>query len=123
MPGGLPDLSEPHANERFTKLSTLFASEQADFEKQKSELISSGRANGKSAEEILNDMVGLYDSQSDFYKTSLGWSGDIFAVNSSSPEGLARTLQYVTDLSADIRVKHIYHHSLGPLDITLSAIK
>lgn len=97
MLGGLPDPSDPQAMERFTRLSSLFESENVDFQKQKSDLISLGRVNGKNAEEILNDMVSLYDSQSDLFKTGIGWNGDVFAFDSSSPEGLARTQRYVTD--------------------------
>jgi hypothetical protein len=95
--GGLPDPSDPQAMERASRMSSLFRSEQTDVEKQKSELISIGRANGKSAGEILNDIVGLYDSQSDFFKTGIGWNGDVFAFDSSSPAGLARTQSYISD--------------------------
>ncbi len=95
--GGLPDLSDPNAAARISRISSLFESEQADVDKQRSDLISFGRANGKSAEQIMNDIVDLYDSQSDLFKTGIGWNGDVFAFDSSSPEGLARTQRYVTD--------------------------
>lgn len=102
MLGGLLNLHDPRAMERNSRISSLFQAEQVDVEKQKTEMISIGRSEGKSAEEILYDIVSLYDSQSDFFKTDIGWNGDVFAFDSSSPEGLARTLQYVTD-SINIR--------------------
>ena len=97
MLAGLPDLSNPKVADRLSQLTALYRSELADFQNQKSDLISLGRANGESAENILNDIIGLYDSQSDLLKTGIGWNGDVFAFDSSSPEGLARTQRYVTD--------------------------
>lgn len=102
LTAGLPDLSNPDAMRRSNRVTSLFNAEQKSFEQQKTDLIQDGRSAGKSAQTILDEMISLYDSQSDLFKTGIGWDGDVFAFDSASPEGFARTMRYTSD-TIDIR--------------------
>jgi len=98
--GGLPDISNPKSAERLARVNQLFENEQQSFEKQKTELINQERDAGKSAQEPLDDIISLYDSQSDLFKTGIGWDGNVFAFDASSPAGYERAQSYTTDLGA-----------------------
>jgi hypothetical protein len=97
MSTGLFDLKNPDAVRRYQRISQQFEVESKMVEKQKTALITEGRSSGKKAQEILNDIIALYDSQSDLYKTGRGWEGNVFAFDPSSPAGFARTMSYTSD--------------------------
>lgn len=98
IPGdALPDLKDPDAVRRFQRISHLFTEEQKNVESQKNKLISKERNEGKSAKEILSDLISFHDSQSELYRLGTGWNGDLFGLTSSS-EGWERTLRYTPDV-------------------------
>ncbi len=74
---GLPDLKNPDAMRRLDRISQHFEIDSKKVENQKAELIAKGRELGKKPQEILTDIINLYDSQSDFYKFGRGWNGDV----------------------------------------------
>jgi hypothetical protein len=86
----------PDTMRRIDRISQLYKAENANVENRKSKMITEGRAMGQSAQDILNDIVSLYDSQSELFKLGKGWDGDVFAFDSASPEGFARTIRYHT---------------------------
>jgi hypothetical protein len=83
---------------RVDRISQLFNAENANVENQKSKMIAEGRAIGKMPQDILNDIVSLYDSQSELFKLGKGWDGEIFAFDSSSPTGYAHIKKYTSDV-------------------------
>jgi len=82
--GGLPDLSDPEAISKLSKVNELFLIEQNNFENQKTDLINQGKISGDSPQKILEDIVGLYDSQSEFFQKGVGWKGEVFSFDTSS---------------------------------------
>ena len=99
---GLPDLKNPDAMRRFNRISQLFTAESEKVENQKTELIAKGRDMGKKPQEIMQEMIDLYDAQSDIYKFGRGWNGDVFAFDKFSPAGYERMQRYSSDV-IDIR--------------------
>ena len=82
--GGLPDLSDHESLNRLNKVNELFLVEQKKFENQKTDLINQGKMSGDSPQKILEDIVGLYDSQSEFFQKGVGWKGEVFSFAASS---------------------------------------
>jgi len=81
---GLPDLSDPGAISKLSKVNELFLVEQSNFENQKTTLINQGKISGDSPQKILKDIVGLYDSQSELFQKGVGWKGEVFSFDASS---------------------------------------
>jgi hypothetical protein len=75
--------------ERIHRLSDKFHEEQKLLHRQEVDLINLGKADGKSSKEILTELVGLYDKQSDFFKLSIGWNGKFL----STPESYSKLLE------------------------------
>jgi len=98
MLGGLPDLSSSDMMARHDRISAKFNIEQQTVEQEKNKLINKGLAAGKSAKSIVDDIVGLYDAQSELFKTGIGWNGQVFAFNESSTAGYQRTLAFSSDV-------------------------
>ncbi|WP_153306605.1 hypothetical protein [Desulfogranum japonicum] len=89
----MPNLKDVEAIRRFESISNAFERENAAVEQQKTELIANGKEEGKTTEEILTELVNFYDSQSDLYKTGIGWEGSLFSFNNSSSIGWEKTLE------------------------------
>lgn len=94
----MPDLKDSEAVARFNRISELFKKESSIVENKKQEIITQGRTEGKENQEILNDIVRLYDSQSDLYKLGRGWDGNLFSFKESSSAGWSSTIKYTTDV-------------------------
>ncbi len=99
----MPDLNNTEAVRRFQHISQMFEQENKEVESLKNDIISIGRSEGKKAQDILYDLVNMYDSQSELFKLGRGWEGDLFSFNDFSSEGWAKTLQYTPDV-VDIKV-------------------
>lgn len=82
--GGLSDLPDPESLNKLNKVNELFLVEQNKFENQKTDLINQGKIAGDSPQKILDDIVGLYDSQSELFQKGVGWKGEVFSFNASS---------------------------------------
>ncbi|HEB68429.1 MAG TPA: hypothetical protein ENI88_02285 [Desulfobulbus sp.] len=95
---GMPDLKNTEAVRRFQRINQLFEQENKQVESLKSDIISQGKNEGKKAQDILYDLVKMYDSQSELFKLGRGWEGDLFSFNNSSAEGWSKTLQYTPDV-------------------------
>ncbi len=98
MLGGLPDLTNLDAMARHDRISEKFSLEQQGFERQKNNLVNEGVAAGKSSKAILNDIISLYDAQSELFRLGVGWNGQVFAFNEASTEGFKRTLEHSRDV-------------------------
>jgi len=94
----MPDLKNTEAVRRFQRISQMFEQENKQVDSLKSDIISQGRREGKKAQDILYDLVQMYDSQSELFKLGRGWEGDYFSFNDFSTEGWSRTLQYTPDV-------------------------
>ena len=101
--GGLPDISNPEAVRRHDYIGKIFSAEQNNVDNKRIELIRQGRAAGDNAQQILGDVVALYDSQSDLFRTGIGWNGAVFAFDASSPQGYQQTLNHSRDV-VDVQV-------------------
>ena len=95
---GMPDLKNTEAVRRFQRINQLFEQENKQVESLKSDIISQGKSEGKKAQDILYDLVKMYDSQSELFKLGRGWEGDLFSFNDSSAGGWSKTLQYTPDV-------------------------
>jgi len=98
MTAGLPDISSPDVMARHDRISKNFSIEQQDFERQKTNLINDGLANGKSSKAILKEIVNLYDAQPELFKIGVGWNGQVFDFNESATDGYLRVLEYSRDV-------------------------
>ena len=98
MLGGLPELSNSDMMARHDRISAKFNIEQQTVEQEKNKLINKGLAAGKRAKSIVDDIVGLYDAQSELFKTGIGWNGQVFAFNESSTSGYQRALAFSRDV-------------------------
>lgn len=78
---------------RISRLRQNFSSQVDSVRQQERELISQGRAENKTAKEILTDLVALYEQQSDFYKLATSWEGQTL----SSPESYSRLVAMTPD--------------------------
>jgi len=81
--GGLPDISDPDSLNKLNKVNELFLVEQEKFEHLKTDLINQGKISGDSPQKILDDIVGLYDSQSELFQKGVGWKGEVFSFSTS----------------------------------------
>jgi hypothetical protein len=95
---GLPDISSPDVMARHDRISKKFSIEQQGFERQKTNLINDGLANGKSSKVILKEIVNLYDAQPELFKIGVGWNGQVFDFNESSTDGYQSVLEYSRDV-------------------------
>ncbi|MDH3327315.1 MAG: hypothetical protein OEM38_11430 [Gammaproteobacteria bacterium] len=98
MLGKLPDLSDTEALARRDRITEKFVQEHSKYEQQKFSLIRKGESEGKSATEIMFDIVELHDSQSELFNLGTAWSGDVFAFDKSSPEGYQRAINHSKDV-------------------------
>lgn len=100
--GGLPDASDINAIRLWQQVGGMYEQVNSEFQRQKTDLIQEDRNSGTSAKKILNNLVSFYYEALDIIKFGSGWSGHIFAFDSSSPVSLARILQF-TSKPIDIR--------------------
>lgn len=63
-------------SERIERTSGQFNQEAKIFHKQQYSLIAEGQAVGKSPKEILTNIAGLYDKQSELFKMSVQWGSE-----------------------------------------------
>jgi len=91
--GGLPDLSDPEAISKLSKVNELFLVEQSNFENQKTTLINQGKISGDSPQKTLKDIISLYDSQSELFQKGVGWKGEVFSFDASSAMMLVEILK------------------------------
>lgn len=68
----MPDLKNTEAVKRFQRINQLFEQENKQVESLKSDIVSQGRSEGKKAQDILYDLVEMYDSQSELFKLGRG---------------------------------------------------
>lgn len=94
----MPDLKNTEAVRRFQRISQIFEQENKQVDSLKNDIISQGKSEGKKAQDILYDLVKMYDSQSELFKLGRGWEGDLFSFNDFSTEGWSKTLQYTPDV-------------------------
>ncbi len=94
----MPDLKDPEGIRRFQRINQLFEQENKQVEISKRDIISQGQAEGKTAQNILYDLVSMYDSQSDLFKLGRSWEGDFFSFDSNLSEGWSKVLQFTPDV-------------------------
>ncbi len=80
----MPDLNNIEAVRRFQHISQMFEQENKEVESLKNDILSTGRREGKKAQDILYDLVNMYDSQSELFKLGRGWEGDLFSFDDFS---------------------------------------
>lgn len=81
MLSGLPDISKPQVMARHDRISHAFSVERDKVSELTVNLIKKGENAGKNATQIMDDVISLYDSQSELFQTGVGWNGKVFAFN------------------------------------------
>ena len=91
--GSLPDLNDKELMGRLERINNDFRAESNDFSNERKNLIANGKQEGKSSEEIIADIIGLYDQQSELFKTGSGWNGDVISGNKMNSDGYKNLLE------------------------------
>jgi hypothetical protein len=76
-------------NARIHRLKGQIEQEMSNVVNLEQDLISQGRAEGKSAKDILISIANMQDKQSDLYKMSIYWGGE----GLTSPESYAKLVE------------------------------
>jgi len=91
--GGLPDVNDKELMGRLKRINNDFNVESNNFSNEQKNLIAKGKQQGKPSEEIITDIISLYDQQSELFKTGSGWNGEVISGNKLNPDGYKKLLE------------------------------